>query len=122
MKMRYLCALAVAVPFAPGLPFVLFAPQKALILFSHGNPCKSTCAAVSFQDELAVGALPWLCYLISLLKSPSCGIAGVRTQSWPFFFFFLILQSFHGTPRLLKNVYLDVEALAGSFDLEVRPW
>lgn len=36
-----------------------------------------------------------------------------------FFFFFPILQSFHGTSRLLKNVYLDVEALAGSF--EVRP-
>lgn len=34
-------------------------------------------------------------------------------------FFFPILQSFHGTSRLLKNVYLDVEALAGSF--EVRP-
>lgn len=115
MKMRYLCALAVAVPF---VSFVLFSlccllPNKHLILFSHG-------ATVSFQDELAVGALPWLCCPISLLRSPSCGIAGVRTQSWPFsFFFFPILQSFHGTSRLLKNVYLDVEALAGSF--EVRP-
>ncbi|OWK55693.1 Centrosomal protein, partial [Lonchura striata] len=27
-------------------------------------------------------------------------------------------ESFHGTSRLLKNVYLDVEALAGSFDFE----
>lgn len=30
-------------------------------------------------------------------------------------------ESFHGTSGLLKNVYLDVEALAGSFDFEVRP-
>ncbi|XP_053819395.1 centrosomal protein of 164 kDa isoform X4 [Vidua chalybeata] len=28
-------------------------------------------------------------------------------------------ESFHGTSRLLKNVYLDVEALAGSFDFEL---
>ncbi|XP_066420502.1 centrosomal protein of 164 kDa isoform X2 [Molothrus aeneus] len=27
-------------------------------------------------------------------------------------------ESFHGTSRLLRNVYLDVEALAGSFDFE----
>ncbi|XP_071305807.1 centrosomal protein of 164 kDa isoform X5 [Agelaius tricolor] len=28
-------------------------------------------------------------------------------------------ESFHGTSRLLRNVYLDVEALAGSFDFEL---
>lgn len=33
---------------------------------------------------------------------------------------FLTLQSFPGTTRLSKNVYLGVEALAGSFDFEVR--
>lgn len=38
-----------------------------------------------------------------------------------FFFFSSILQSVPWISRLSKNVYLDVEALAGSFDFEVRP-